>query len=1067
MDFQLNPNAAEFVPVSPTPIIPTRSELDAPIAGSPLKQTPLMDDMKVPSRREFQNEVRHRPGEIEEKCGNGALPDDLDEEYTIKRNETAAPCLNMLDESEVSSTKAEFGDESSLLTMSEFHKTGVSNFDGSFTDSNVGFDDSTMDPMTKSFGPGDFMALSNSVDLNAVHDLTDADLMVEENSVQDERDQERNNLLNIEESEEPTDIDGLPSWTVLSVPDNQTGNVLDSSSPVSSLHAHDLHQDACDFGSEIDKPGHDADGSISEMLGVERLEEKHTIESNLDVAEIEPADARSDTSPGLVDETNVTSKLLEMDLEDRGSQDCGFEKCNETWRTEEPKFEQTEDNVVESSAKSEEPTDFISSPMTEENLIECSDPSNVPTDFVSPPVTNDNLIECPAPSEAAADFTSSPVTDENLMDSCCMPESLPIASTNFEESSGQAENPERHAIDEMVKSFGDLHAHDDSTQNNVRDVPVLQNPLDLNVDSPSRTSLNNLALEDPQMVDYVVAKAPESPGVGVSPLEPQRSNNPFGVVDNAPLPTSQTESRSIGDFETPEEIPIKDNHVVNETPLETEEAANVSTGLKLSESLQEFTGLEQQLNPEKVTNGLAPEENLMEIHNEELKETDIVQKQPEAQIVDEVAQKIVEEQVSSKEPLTAEENTVEPASRVEEAAIAAAVATAAGAIAATAAAKPTKSKPTTKTAQKPAATKTSANKSTPTSPTKAAVPASRSLAAAGPKKPATSATAARPNKLETGAKAGPAAPASKTATATKSTLSAPKTSARLSSASASSPRGKLPSTTSTKPTTTLADKKPMSNGDATKSSVSTASKVGSATSKAPAKPLVKSAPSARPTSSVTATAKPKVASTTTSKVSSRASMTTGTVGTTTQRPKTAPAAATSNLASKSRLASATSNSTTGAGKLPITEKQIKETANKQISSSRTSTTTTASKTSRTSITSSTTTTSKRVGSAKTATSTTAPAVPPPIKKPAPISRLGAKTAAATAKSNATKATSTTTSKTKVVVQNGVCTAARETNVVTSTTITRNSDDTNEEDVPKKDASPVEMPTDNQLIIAAD
>lgn len=61
MDFQLNPNAAEFIPVSPQ-FMGTRMDLveDFPVSGSPFKQVPQMDDIQVPSQSESRK-----------KCANG------------------------------------------------------------------------------------------------------------------------------------------------------------------------------------------------------------------------------------------------------------------------------------------------------------------------------------------------------------------------------------------------------------------------------------------------------------------------------------------------------------------------------------------------------------------------------------------------------------------------------------------------------------------------------------------------------------------------------------------------------------------------------------------------------------------------------------------------------------------------------------------------------------------------------------------------------------------------------------------------------------------------------------
>ena len=82
---------------------------------------------------------------------------------------------NKFDDSEISSTKAEFGDESSascFSTLSEFCKTGVSNIDFSYAGSEREDFDAVKDPMTTSMTPSDFKeAFDNGPDLNKVHDL--------------------------------------------------------------------------------------------------------------------------------------------------------------------------------------------------------------------------------------------------------------------------------------------------------------------------------------------------------------------------------------------------------------------------------------------------------------------------------------------------------------------------------------------------------------------------------------------------------------------------------------------------------------------------------------------------------------------------------------------------------------------------------------------------------------------------------------------------------------------------------------------------------------------------------
>jgi hypothetical protein len=176
MESQLNPDAAEFVP-SPTQVVASMEEVL--LAQSPSKGV-AMEDISVPSQMEFQLEVSHRPGELDlasespvvpESKSASKLPDLISSEEgscanpfvsssnqenegvfdkTLEQGENndifLEENINMqepiLDESEVTSTKAEFGDDStSFLTVgSELQKTmpecvsSCSAVDNSFTD---------------------------------------------------------------------------------------------------------------------------------------------------------------------------------------------------------------------------------------------------------------------------------------------------------------------------------------------------------------------------------------------------------------------------------------------------------------------------------------------------------------------------------------------------------------------------------------------------------------------------------------------------------------------------------------------------------------------------------------------------------------------------------------------------------------------------------------------------------------------------------------------------------------------------------------------------------------------
>ena len=175
MDFHLNPDAKEFIP--PSMYSQRLNVADYPISGSPLKQTPaVMDDITIPSETEFDEEISHRPSDLEDEGSPLSKPLDPD-------------CKVNFDDSEISSTKAEFGDESttSFLTTSEFQRTEIPEVDCSFTDSNRDDYDISKDPMAISFTPEDFeAAFDKGVDLNAVHDLSDVDFSDNVNGIADE-----------------------------------------------------------------------------------------------------------------------------------------------------------------------------------------------------------------------------------------------------------------------------------------------------------------------------------------------------------------------------------------------------------------------------------------------------------------------------------------------------------------------------------------------------------------------------------------------------------------------------------------------------------------------------------------------------------------------------------------------------------------------------------------------------------------------------------------------------------------------------------------------------------------
>ncbi|KAG5322426.1 PPM1E phosphatase, partial [Pseudoatta argentina] len=171
MDFQLNPEAAEFVPLSP-PLVCNRSNTrlrDFAISGSPLKTTQTMDDIRVPSQSEFDKEVCRRPKEIGEESH--------DENAELQNNSSQS-----LDISEISSTKAEIGDDESMMHVMSTPQwqTDISSqwnekaHDDAGSDLEDGGVVTKNNPMAVSLTPVSFKAFELKVDLNALHILDDS-----------------------------------------------------------------------------------------------------------------------------------------------------------------------------------------------------------------------------------------------------------------------------------------------------------------------------------------------------------------------------------------------------------------------------------------------------------------------------------------------------------------------------------------------------------------------------------------------------------------------------------------------------------------------------------------------------------------------------------------------------------------------------------------------------------------------------------------------------------------------------------------------------------------------------
>ncbi|XP_049831416.1 LOW QUALITY PROTEIN: titin-like [Schistocerca gregaria] len=161
MESRLNPDAKEFVP-SPTHSKPSFE--DTIISHSPSGKILPFDNVEVPSMAQFQQEIRLRPGEVSEEdalsnsaylpdiqsdiLNGGSVMDDFikkkygESEFKLtEQNLAAFTSNNPFEVSEVSSTKAVYGDESAASfttsTSDILQKnlgTSASNVEGSFVE---------------------------------------------------------------------------------------------------------------------------------------------------------------------------------------------------------------------------------------------------------------------------------------------------------------------------------------------------------------------------------------------------------------------------------------------------------------------------------------------------------------------------------------------------------------------------------------------------------------------------------------------------------------------------------------------------------------------------------------------------------------------------------------------------------------------------------------------------------------------------------------------------------------------------------------------------------------------
>lgn len=168
---QLNPDAKEFVPVSPTrangsmssplgsPVNSLHKKLineDAVVAQSPRKGDSMMEDIQVPSENDFDTEIDSRPHEINDFAENGAL----------QRAESPEVILNMKEAlQQDDKLEQEYKDDSQSFEE-ENKQTGevYKHLESSFSEYSNGFQNVMENAMNRSFYEGrddDFMKASD------------------------------------------------------------------------------------------------------------------------------------------------------------------------------------------------------------------------------------------------------------------------------------------------------------------------------------------------------------------------------------------------------------------------------------------------------------------------------------------------------------------------------------------------------------------------------------------------------------------------------------------------------------------------------------------------------------------------------------------------------------------------------------------------------------------------------------------------------------------------------------------------------------------------------------------
>lgn len=999
MDFQLNPEAAEFVPLSP-PLLSNRECLkDFAISGSPLKHTQTMDDIPVPSESEFDKEVCHRPKEIE-KC----FPHE--ENADLQNNSS-----HNLDVSEISSTKAEMGDDESMM-----HIMSTSQWQ---TDISCQWNEKTQDdaeseeesdvvvkdnPMAMSLTPGNLMAaLEKDVDLNAVHMLDDSSDGAEQANtpprspevpepltvIKDQLTEDRANAFVEDVGKNPilststphTTLDDTVNSSNISFDTSYTSSQYrtDSDEPIDSdlLYSYEKIRDPI-----ARKVLHNTEGPYMPGCKLDEFEYDKIMEER-------------------------TIKNIDRTSKERESSDIGEEKVNESMD-----FEEKENKITDSEEKenksldSEEKENKIMDSEEKENKnMDTEDKENKSLNFEEEENKNIDFEEEVNKSFDSEEKEKSRSNFIAAMESinwekCPKP---PILEFEIQCAQLRKDNPQAFPENSgLIELQHKMELNESNQSNNWPDFYETENakmPLSQNPEC---------------RVSYLFPHQTERKNISEGEFDEKRvcADEELHSSDSMIQPSSVTDLQS--QDKLPEDVPIRTT--------------------TLTEDL--LTCPIEQVQAEKKDAEFPPSDNN--------KEKIIFESIPPKQEETEESQKTVEALLEDTATIDKSKEKVSGIA-TEAVELTKAVANIVG---------PTKTKTTTTTsAKRPTKTTTTARATTvsttktatksPTSPSKAisAVMRTTSSPAQSTAKKLATSTATRPKQLVDGsAKAAVLSVNGKT-TVTKTATARASSSPRVSA-------GTRPKTTTTTALSkvnsgTSIEKKSTLSGDAKSVSKSATAKPASATPRTTTTgttartTLAKTSTTTAKTSTSSVTPKPRSVSAT-SAVKITPTSKPSTIGS--SRPRTAPTSGGTTKPRESTVKTLTSKS-------PLIDKQSKETVNKQISRSGASAPKTSGRASA-SVGSSTPTgaTKARTPSGKSVGNATAIS---PTKK-----TLTSKTASRTTPVTVTKRVSSGETK---VIQNGIPKEdVTKAAVITATSMP-------EDDVPRKDASPVNVPTDNQLI----